>query len=151
MKNSGFVSMRCKFAGYDMNNKVWKRFIEHPSVLNFGFTYSLNGIYSCADDLSLFYRALINKTLDNIDYLKKIKLASSNTFCGFSRDGNNITATGRILVHCAYVHINMETNESVILLSNRVGKKDISNTGDELYSIISSKINGIILRNIKKS
>lgn len=151
MKNSGFVSKKCRFAGYDMNNKVWKRFIEYSSILNFGFAYSFNGLYSCTDDLSVFYRAVVNGTLDDIDYLKKIKLASSNTYCGFERDGNNITASGKLLAHCAYIHINMETNEAVVLLSNRVGQKDISNTGDELYTIISSKINGIIIRNIKKS
>lgn len=151
MKNSGFVSTKCRFAGYDMNNNVWKRFSEYRSILNFGFTYSVNGLYSSADDLSLFYRAIVNGTLDDIDYIKKIKLASSNIYCGFERDGNNITAAGRIVAHCSYVHINMETNEAVTLLSNRVGKKDISNTGDELYTIISSKINGIIIRSIKKS
>lgn len=151
MKNSGFVSTKCRFAGYDINNNVWKRFSEYRSILNFGFTYSVNGLYSSADDLSLFYRAIVNGTLDDIDYIKKIKLASSNIYCGFERDGNNITAAGRIVAHCSYVHINMETNEAVTLLSNRVGKKDISNTGDELYTIISSKINGIIIRNIKKS
>ncbi len=151
MKNSGFVSTKCRFAGYDMNNKVWKRFIEYSSILNFGFTYSFNGLYSCADDLSVFYMAIVNGTLDDIDYIKKIKFASSNNYCGFERDGNNITASGKLLAHCSYVHINMETNEAVELLSNRVGKKDISNTGDELYTIISSKINGIIIRSIKKS
>lgn len=151
MKNSGFVSTKCRFAGYDMNNKVWKRFAEYQSILNFGFTYSVNGLYSSVNDLSLFYRAIVNGTLDDIDYLKKIKFASSNIYCGFERDGNNITASGKIVAHCSYVHINMETNEVVTLLSNRVGKKDISNTGDELYTIISSKINGIILRSIKKS
>lgn len=151
MKNSMFVSGKNKLAGYDMNNKVWRRFTENPALLNFGYAYSAFGMVSCSKDMSKFYKALVNGTLGGIDYLKKIKLASSNTYCGFTRDGNNITASARVLVHCDYVHINIQTKEVVLMMSNRVGKTDIKNTGDELYKIISSKINGIILTNVKKS
>lgn len=151
MKNSGFISSKDKFAGYDMNNKVWKRFSEYPTATNFGFVYSYAGITSCPKDLSLFYKSLVNGTLGKIDYMDKFKLEPSSYYCGFTRDGNNISSKGRIAVHCAYVHINIETNEAVSLLSNRVGKTDIKNTGDELYSILSSKINGIIISSVKKS
>lgn len=150
MKHTGFVSSKCKFAGYDMNNKVWHRFNEAPSVLNFGFAYSAFGLYSCADDMSAFYKALSNGELMDIDFMKKLKLAPSNDYCGFVRDGNNVSARSRVSVNCGYVHINIETKEVVTLLSNRVGKEDIKNTGDELYSILSSKINGIILSDINE-
>lgn len=148
MKHSTFINPKYKLAGYDMNNKVWKRFNEYPFSMDFGFLYSFAGIISCSNDMEAFYKALVNKQIDGIDCLKKIKLASSSRYCGFTRDGNNITASGRVAVHCSYVHINLETREAVSMLSNRVGKTDIKNTGDELYSIISSKINGIILDDI---
>lgn len=149
MKNSMFVSGKNKLAGYDMNNKVWRRFTENPALLNFGYAYSAFGMVSCSKDMSKFYKALVNGTLGGINYLKEIKLAPSNTYCGFTQDGNNITASARVLVHCDYVHINIQTKEVVLMMSNRVGKTDIKNTGDELYKILSSKINGIILANIK--
>lgn len=151
MKRTGFVSGKYKLAGYDMNNKIWRRFNEFSSGNNFGFMYSSAGVVSCSRDLAEFYKAIVNNKLGNIDYLKCIKLAPSNKYCGFIQDGNNITASARLAVHCAYVHINLETKEAVSMMSNRVGKTDIKNTGDELYKIISSKINGIILSGIKKS
>lgn len=150
MKNSGFISSKIKLAGCDMNNKVWKQFNEYSSACNFGFVYSYAGLISSADDMALFYKSLVNGDLGGIDYMSKLKLAPSSRYCGFVRDGNNVTSKGRIALHCSYVHINIETNEVVSLLSNHVGQFDIKNIGDELYTILSSKINGIVISNVKK-
>ena len=151
LKHTYFTSSKQKLAGYDMNNKVWHRFTEYSSALNFGFMYSASGIISCSKDMNEFFKAIVNGRLGGVDYMKRIKLAASNKYCGFTRDGNNISVSSRIAVHCSYAHINFETKEIVSMMSNRVGKTDIKNTGDELYKIISSKINGIIISYIKKS
>lgn len=148
MNNTGFTGEDYKLAGFDMDNKVWHRNGEYPAQNNFGYMYSSFGIISCSDDMSKFYVALIKNTL-GVDLFRKIKYASSTEAYGFKHDGNNISASGRTRMYAVYVHINVEHNEAVVMLSNYVGKRDIVNTGELLYNVISSKVNGIILSSVK--
>ncbi len=151
MENSGFVSTEYKFSGFDMDNKVWHRQGEYPECANFGFMYSSLGIVSSSSDMSKFYTAFVDGKLMGIDIFRKLKLAPSSEYCGFNIDGNNVYCSGRMPLYCAYAHINMANNEVVSMLSNCVGKTDINTMGNELYEVISSKINGIIISEAKKS
>lgn len=151
MKNSGFVSSKYNFSGFNMDNKVWHRQGERPEYSSYGFMYAALGIVSSSEDIAKFYIGLINGELGGIDILERLKLAPSSEYLGFEIDGNNAYCTGRTALHCAYVHINRSNMEAVTLLSNCVGKTDINVMGNELYEIISSKINGIIISEAKKS
>ncbi|MCH5303710.1 MAG: beta-lactamase family protein [Ruminococcus sp.] len=151
MKDSGFVSSKYNFSGLNMDNKVWHRQGERPEYSSYGFMYAALGIVSSSRDMAKFYIGLLNGKIGDIDVVKELRLAPSREYLGFEIDGNNAYCTGRTALHCAYVHINMGNMEAVTLLSNCVGKSDINEMGNELYEIISSKINGIILSDIKNS
>lgn len=144
MKNSGFVNSRFKISGFDMNNKKWLFSGDYPNLKNFGYMYSAYGVVSCTEDLMKFYSALLSGKL-GIDFVKKVKNSYATECCGFNKDGYKISLSGRTSVYCAYVHINIQNNEIVLMLSNSVGKTDVVNTGEEMYDVISSKVNGIIL------
>ncbi len=148
MKNSGFISSKFNFGGYDLNNKKWHRGSEFPHMFNFGYMYSSYGIISCLDDMTKFYMALIDDTL-GIDLVQKIRLAPSREYCGFKCDGNNLIAGGSVDIYSCYAHLNIQNNESVVIISNCSGRDDVMTTGEELYTVISSKVNGIIISSIK--
>lgn len=145
MKNSGFVTTKKKFKGIDLDNSKWKTQSDNIAASNYYLMYSSFGAVSTAQDMAKFYTALLYGKITKTNIMKLIKASSSGYSCGFKKDGRAIYAQGGTNLHSVYTHINTETLETVVLLSNQTGKNDISTAGKEIYMIVNAKINRIIL------
>jgi hypothetical protein len=79
------------------------------------------------------------------------RLAPSREYCGFRCDGNNLVAGGQMDIYSCYVHLNIQNNEAVVIMSNCTGRDGVMTTGEDLYTVISAKVNGVIISSIKNN
>ncbi len=148
MKHTGFMNSRFKICGLDMNNKKWVLYSNNSRLKNFGYLYSTLGIVSCTDDMHKFYTGLLSGKL-GVDFVKKIRYSYATNSFGFYKYSNKVRISSRLSYYCAYVNINFQNNEVVVLLSNSIGKTDVVNTGMDMYDVISSKVNGLIIDDVQ--
>ena len=142
LKNTGFIVSGGKLKCFDMNNNIWRSQRDLKSLGSYGFWFSTYGITTSADDVVKLCSAILDETLCKTDFIKNIK---SNNHCGINRSGRYLVATSRTYLGAAYIRMNPEDLETVVLISNYTGRTDVSETGKEITQTINTKINGIIL------
>ena len=149
MKNSGFVKTGGSLKGFDMNNKQWRRQSEYRCFTSYGLLFSSFGITATVPDAVTFFSALLEGKLSKTDIVKAALNSGTGYNCGFSSDGRNIFIQSKLLFSSAYVKLNYEDRETVVLISNYTGKTDIGETGSSIAQTVRTKVNGIVLNNGK--
>ena len=145
MKNSEVVNPKRPLSGYNVDRESWRDEKINPFYNNFEFMFSSYGVCLTIDDMRKFYEAILNNRLTDSNIADKIDDFSSGYGYGFTHDGHNLFAFGSTSLHTAYAYVNTETDELVLLCSNRTGSIKLESTGKELYNAVNAKINGILI------
>lgn len=147
MENTGFVSLDLKAVGLNLKNNKWVHQFDNKLICSYDYLYSSFGMVSTLDDMTKFYRAVIDKQLCKTNIAKKALRKGKGFNYGFETDGNTLYIRAGANIHRVYVCINPETEEIVNVLTNTVGDAELSKLGKEMYRKVNSKVNGIILEN----
>lgn len=145
LKNTGFVSLDQKASGYDLATRTWVKQKDTELICSYDYLYSNSGVISTLDDMTVFFKAVLDKQLCKTDIVKKALRKSQGFSYGFSTDGTTLYLRGGYTLHRVYVCINPETEEIVTVLACTIGGSDLSTFGKKIYKKVNSKVNGIIL------
>ena len=143
LKNTGFIKTGGKLKSFDVNNNRWRNQKDLKSWSSYGFWFSTYGITTSADDVVKLCSAILDGTLCKTDLIKAIR--GSNYNCGIYCNGRYYVVTSKTYLGAAYIRMNPEDLETVVLISNYTGRTDVSETGKKITQTIKTKINGIIL------
>ncbi len=148
LKNTGFVSYDQKAVGYNIESKKWIRQADNELTYSYDYLYSSFGIISTLDDMTKFYKAVLDKKLCKTDIVKKALRNGKGFSYGFETDGKTLYIRAGVNLHRVYLCINPETEEIVNLLTCTVGDSELSTLGKDIYNKVNSKVNGILLENL---
>ena len=145
MKNSGFVKTGGNLKCFDMNNKRWRNQGERHFRASYGYFFSSFGITSTAEDMVRFCSALMAGTLTKTDIIKSVRETGADFNCGIYADGQTLYMDSHTYLSSAYISLNPEDLETVVLVSNYSGKIDFNSVGKDVAQTVKTKINGMVL------
>ncbi len=147
MTKTEVVSSKRPLSGYNVDKKEWRDENTTPLFNNYDFMFSSFGVTSVIGDMTRFFDAIIKNSLTKTNIIDEIEGFSTNYGYGFKHDGRNLFSIGGTSLHSSYAYINTETEELVVLCSNRTGNIKLTATGKAVYNAVNSKVNGILLDN----
>ena len=147
MNHTGFVRLDQNAVGMNVKTKEWIQQSDNKPICNYSYLYSSYGGVSTLDDMTRFYRAVLNKELCKTDIAKKALKKKKGFSYGFETDGKTLYICAGVNIHRVYVCINPETEEITNVFTNTVGDSDISELGNDIYRKVNAKINRMLLEN----